>query len=109
MKYLNKILYLVGVIIFVSAIFTIYFAIKSSNNTTWFIGVTFSLIGGAFIGAGFILDFKETMLTKETAGDQFSLMTKGRLIELLDKNNIPYEENKGREYYLYLVRENFEK
>lgn len=58
-----------------------------------------------FISA-FIVDSIEVMIFKKTSGDRFTLLSKQKLIEILDKNNIEYKKDEPRAYYLTIIREN---
>ncbi len=106
---IGKILYWIGIPVFLVAILLTGIAMSIDNQTLRIIGITFAFAGGATIGVAFAFDFRKTMIVSETQGDEFTLMSKEKLIALLDSAEIEYEEGKGREYYLYLVRENVQK
>ncbi len=108
-KKIGKILYWIGIPTFLMAILLTAVAFSIDSQVVRIIGITLAFVGGATIGVAFAFDFRETMIIKETQGDEFTLMSKEKLIELLDSAGIEYEEDKGREYYLYLVRENVQK
>ncbi len=108
LKLISKILYCIGIPFFSTAIIIAGLSTYFSWSTTQIVFICLSFTGAILIAIAFFIDFRQTMILKETAGDKFTLMSKAKLISILDKHEIEYEEGKGREYYLFLVRENFE-
>lgn len=109
MKHLTKILYAIGAIIFLTALIIIGIAIVNKESTLRWVGIGIGLFSGIIVAVAFAMDFRKTMMIAETAGDQFTVMSKARLISLLDKHNIEYEEGRERSYYLTICRDNFER
>ncbi len=105
MKHISKILYCVGIPLFTTAILLTAIAIPCDLTGLRITGIVLAFISGGTIGLAFFFDFKNTMIEKETAGDMFSHKAKIDLIKILDEAGVEYEEDKGREYYLYMVRE----
>ncbi len=106
-KHLSKILYLLGIVIFLSSIIMFVVSLNTESLDRW-VCILIGFIGFGFIMSGFVIDFTKTMLLSPTAGGSISLMNKAQLIELLEKNGIEFEEGREKEYYVFLVKENFE-
>lgn len=100
---------MIGIPIFILAIIIVFISMSIEQNELKIVGVSFAFLGMVLIMVAFFFDFKNTMIKNETKGDEFTFMTKEQLISILEKNNIEYEKDKGREYYLYLVREYIKK
>ncbi len=106
MKKLSKILYIVGIltilIAFIMNVIVIYsdvsFLFKLFSYITMFIGFFIILIA-------FIIDFRLTMILKETSGDRFTLMSKESIKKELTSMGVKYDEDRAREYYLYVIRD----
>ncbi len=75
------------------------------SNPTRYTGIGIAFVSFVMIMITFLIDFRTTMIVNETAGDEYSLLGAEKLKKILDSRGIEYEEGKGREYYLYLVRE----
>lgn len=52
----------------------------------------------------FLIDAYKVMVLTPTAGDKFTLMSKGELIALLEKYDVEYEEGHPKAYYQTLIR-----
>ncbi len=102
-KYWKVITFAIGFTILLSGLFTVTFS--SGDKTTRIIGMSLSFIGMVIIMISFFLDFKNVMVDNETEGDEYTLMSKQKLMLLLDNVGVEYETNRTKSYYVDLVRE----
>ncbi len=102
----NIILYSFGITIFIiGIIFKMIYLFSYENDILNIFCYLFLFSGVIFIISVWIFDFKKVMIDSETAGDRYTLMSKEKIISELKKRNIEFKENRSKEYYLNLIRE----
>lgn len=101
---INKYIYITAMIILllgVSFVISASFGVEELRLTGY---ITIMLSSLLFIIA-FLLDFRKTMILSETAGDQYTLMTKEKVIKIAQQRGIEIKKNAKKDYYVFLLRE----
>ncbi len=102
-KYWKLIAFTIGFIILLSGLFTVAFS--NGDKSIRLIGMILSFIGMLIIMISFFLDFKNVMVDNETQGDEYTLMSKEKIMKLLDSVDVEYDEDRTKSYYVDLIRE----
>ncbi len=109
MKKARIILYLIGIILILLGIGFVLLAAFGGMEGMRIPGYIFIAISWPELIVAFALDFRETMMISETSGDRYTIMSRLSLYEEAVRRGLEPDDNKTREYYVTLLRDEDQK
>lgn len=104
----KRILWALFLVVFIIGIILLIIYLAGDNSLK-VPAISLLVISVILVLAAFMVDGVNTMVYSETAGDEYTLYSKDKIIKLLEKRGVDFEKGQPKAYYLTKIRENDKK